>query len=52
VKKPLKVEKGFLNIPDGPGIGMELAADAKDRYPFKPRKVHSRLHIDGSVIDQ
>lgn len=52
VKKPLIVEKGFLIIPDAPGIGMELAPDAKDRYPFKPRKVQSRLHIDGSVIDQ
>jgi len=52
VKKPLKVEEGFLIIPDTPGIGIELAPDAKERYPFKPHRVQSRLHIDGSVIDQ
>jgi len=52
INKPLKIEKGFLIIPDAPGIGMELTPDAKERYPFIPRKVQSRLHIDGSVIDQ
>ncbi len=52
IKQPLRVEKGFLIIPDTPGIGIELAPDAKERYPFKPHRVQSRLHIDGSVIDQ
>jgi len=52
VKKPLKLENGFLVIPDVPGIGMELAEDAKERYPFRPRKFQTRLNADGSVIDQ
>ncbi|MBA7631741.1 D-galactonate dehydratase [subsurface metagenome] len=52
VKKPLKLEKGFLVIPDAPGIGIELAEDAKERYPFRPRKFQTRLKVDGSVIDQ
>ena len=52
VKKPLKLENGFLMIPDTPGIGMELAEDAKERYPFRPRKFQTRLKVDGSVIDQ
>jgi galactonate dehydratase len=52
IKQPLRVEKGFLIIPDTPGIGIELAPDAKERYPFKPHRVQSRLHIDGLVIDQ
>ena len=52
VKKPLKLENGFLVIPDAPGIGIELAEDAKERYPFRPRKFQTRLKVDGSVIDQ
>ncbi len=52
IKKPLKLENGFLVIPDDPGIGIELAEDAKERYPFRPRKFQTRLKVDGSVIDQ
>jgi galactonate dehydratase len=52
VKTTLRLENGFLIIPDGPGIGIELAEDAAERYPYKPRKVHTRLHVDGSVVDQ
>ena len=52
VKTPLKVENGFLIIPDGPGIGIELTDDAQEKYPPRPREVETRLHLDGSVIDQ
>ena len=52
VKTPLQIEDGFLIIPDAPGIGIELADDAQERYPPVPREVETRLHIDGSVVDQ
>jgi galactonate dehydratase len=52
VKSTLRLENGFLIIPDAPGIGVELAADAAERYPYRPRQVHTRLHVDGSVVDQ
>ncbi len=52
VNQTLKVENGFLLIPDAPGIGIELAKDAAERFPYRPREIHTRLHIDGSVIDQ
>jgi len=56
VKQPLQLEDGFLIVPDGPGIGIELAdndAEAlKKRIPYRPRQVHTRLHRDGSVVDQ
>ena len=52
VKTPLQVENGFLLIPDGPGIGIELADDALERFPERPREVETRLHVDGSVVDQ
>lgn len=52
VKTPLQVEDGFLLIPDRPGIGIELAEDALQRFPERPREVETRLHVDGSVVDQ
>lgn len=52
VTSTLKREGGFLIIPDSPGIGIELADDAAERHPYKPREVITRQHVDGSVIDQ
>ncbi|MEJ2556377.1 MAG: galactonate dehydratase [Anaerolineae bacterium] len=52
VKNPIRVENGFLIAPDGPGIGVELAEDAAERYPYRPQVVETRLHVDGSVVDQ
>jgi len=51
VKNPLRVEDGFLIVPDTPGPGIELADDAQERYPYRPREVQTRLHADGSVVD-
>ncbi len=52
VKGRLKVENGFIIIPDRPGIGIELAEDAAEKWPYKPREFKTRLHVDGSVVDQ
>jgi galactonate dehydratase len=37
------MEDGFLIIPDAPGIGIELAEDAAERHPYKPREC---IHVD------
>jgi len=52
VVSPLKLEQGFLIVPDAPGLGIELADDAQERYPYKPREVVTRRHRDGSIVDQ
>lgn len=52
VTSPLRLEDGFLIVPDAPGLGIELAAGALERHPYKPRAVHTRLNTDGSVMDQ
>lgn len=52
VKSALKLEKGYLIIPDVPGIGVELADDAEKKHPYKPRGLKTRLNADGSVVDQ
>ncbi|HEX3815409.1 MAG TPA: galactonate dehydratase [Mycobacteriales bacterium] len=52
VRSPIKRDGGYLLIPTVPGIGIELADDAAERFPYKPRQVVTRLHADGSVVDQ
>jgi galactonate dehydratase len=53
VTEPLKQEGGFLMIPDGPGIGVELADDAETRFPpVAYGEIGARLGVDGSVVDQ
>ena len=44
--------EGYLKISDRPGIGINLKPDAREKVPFTPREVITRLHADGSVIDQ
>jgi galactonate dehydratase len=52
VKSAVRLESGFLIIPDAPGIGIELADDAHLKHPYKPREFVTKLHVDGSVMDQ
>lgn len=52
VKTALRLEAGYLIIPDVPGLGVELVEDAARRFPYRPREVHTRLNVDGSVVDQ
>lgn len=42
----------FIAIPDGPGIGVELVADVERKFPYRPRPIKMRPHLDGSVVDQ
>lgn len=44
-------EGGFMRIPDAPGIGVELVPDAERRFPYRPRPIRMRPHVDGSVVD-
>lgn len=37
VKTPLSFENGCMLVPDGPGIGIELADNAEELYPSKER---------------
>ena len=52
VKEPIRFENGFLMIPEGPGIGIELADDADVLYPAKERGSNVAFrYFDGSVKD-
>jgi galactonate dehydratase len=43
---------GFVAINDSPGIGVALQPGAAERYPYRKREILTRLHVDGSVVDQ
>jgi galactonate dehydratase len=52
VKKPLERDGGFLIIPTAPGIGIDLDFEGLKKHPYRPRDMVTRLHVDGSVVDQ
>ncbi len=47
-----EVCNGYIQIPDRPGIGIELIPDVEEKFPFQPHKIATRLRIDGSICDQ
>jgi galactonate dehydratase len=52
LKEPLQIKEGYLIVPDRPGIGVDLLDDVAERFPYVPKEVRTRLHADGSVVDQ
>lgn len=45
-------EDGFVNIPTGPGLGMNLLPDAQRIRPPLSKPISMRPHVDGFVVDQ
>ena len=43
------VAGGFIEVPDRPGIGIEIDEKALGRYPFEPRGIRGNFNADGSV---
>jgi galactonate dehydratase len=54
VEESFEREDGYLRIPDRPGIGVTLDEDAiaEAEAAYRPRAFETRLHEDGSVVDQ
>jgi galactonate dehydratase len=51
VVEPLKIKDGFLEIPDRPGLGIELNEEALKHYPPKPFDRPIAYNTDGSLRD-
>ena len=47
-----ELKDGYLTVPEGPGIGIELNESAMNDYPYKPRLYVTKLREDGAVADQ
>ena len=54
VEESFEQDGGYLRIPDRPGIGITLDEDAlaEAENAYQPRDIETRLHEDGSVVDQ
>ncbi len=52
VKQPVRLEKGFLLVPDAPGIGVEINEDFFRTHKYAPRDLNTPLRDDGSVADR
>jgi galactonate dehydratase len=46
------VTNGFIALPEGPGLGLDLTENVEEIFPYKRRTVHTRLNTDGSICDQ
>jgi galactonate dehydratase len=51
VPEPLRFEKGYLIVPDKPGLGVELNDEALKRYPPLPFNRAPVLYPDGALRD-
>jgi len=49
VDTPLRVEAGYVAVPERPGIGVEPREDALGRFPFRPHAITPATRADGSV---
>jgi len=49
VDNPFKVRDGYREIPDRPGIGVEINEDSCEKTPFVGRQITGNFHDDGSV---
>ena len=48
----IKVENGYITMPEGPGLGIELVDDLAEKFPFQGNKPRWSYHEDGSPIDR
>ena len=52
MKTPFKIEKGYILVPDGPGLGIELIDEIDQLFPFEGMYGGINLHADGSIVDR
>ena len=50
--EPLKLEEGYLIVPEGPGLGIELDEMALTDHPVVDKVLDTPLGYDGSVQDR
>ena len=48
----IRLEEGYLVVPEGPGLGIELSAAAIGKYPPVDKVLDTPLGYDGSVQDR
>ena len=49
---PLKLENGYLIVPEGPGLGINLNYESLNNIPENPKVLDTPIGFDGSVKDR
>jgi galactonate dehydratase len=52
VDEPIKLVNGYLELPERPGLGLDLNIEAFDKYPFQPWRRPFPFKDDGSLTFQ
>ncbi len=47
-----QAKEGYVEIPDSIGLGINLKKDIEKDFPFKRRKIYTRVDQSGAVVDQ
>jgi len=53
VRGPIRMIDGFWQVPEVPGLGIEVDEEACSRHPFAPEVIHTRNAVldDGTIVD-
>lgn len=51
LKKPFEAKDGYIEVPAGPGLGIEVDEDALSKRPYQSKDGPRLYHEDGSVAD-
>ena len=53
VQVPIRMVDGFWQIPEAPGLGVEVNESECEKHPFAPEIIHSRNAVldDGTLVD-
>jgi galactonate dehydratase len=53
VQGPIRMVEGFWQVPDAPGLGIEVNEAECAKHPFQPEVIHTRNAVldDGTIVD-
>jgi galactonate dehydratase len=51
LEQPLTLEGGYILVPDGPGIGVEVREDKLGQFPYQPERIKEHFQADGSMAN-
>jgi galactonate dehydratase len=51
VKNPPRHEQGYFEIPESPGLGIDLDEDAMGEFPYKQKSYDGVYYTDGGIAD-
>jgi hypothetical protein len=49
VQGPIRMVGGFWQIPDAPGLGIEVNESQCEKHPFAPEVIHTQTHLSSLI---